>query len=228
MFKIKIDGLDKVERALDDMGKQVAFATSVALNRTAVAARDAGRDEMRHVFDRPTPFVLRGLGAQMSTKRDLRARIGYGLQSKQVKDGASAVLPNVDGGSRGSKSAEKKLRALGVLAADEYIEPSRNAKLNQYGNVSKTWMNKMLADLGSHGNTGKKAQFFVGKFGKHQQKMIARRVSRTHFIPFMIITKAPHYKKRFDFQGVVDQVVSRDFHANFSLAYQQALKTAKR
>jgi len=143
------------------------------------------------------------------------------------------IRPHVVGGKRGSKRVEIHLRNRGIIAHDEYLVPSRSAKLNAYGNVTQGWMNKMLSDLGAQHDVAQnsphsqKARFFVGRFGKNKQKMIVRRVSKTRFIPFMIITKEPKYKKRFDLHGVVQRSVNKHFSKEFKKAFDVAMRTAR-
>ncbi|WP_246797466.1 hypothetical protein [Burkholderia perseverans] len=61
----------------DHVQRQLPFAASVALNKTANVAKQALADEMCDVFDRPTPYTLRSLRVRRATKRQLVARVGF-------------------------------------------------------------------------------------------------------------------------------------------------------
>jgi len=235
-IKVDMRGIEKMQKILENMQKnQLPFAMVGALNSTAYQAREAAVKEMRHVFDRPTSFVLKGLKYKKSTQKDLNASVGYRLwPGKSIQDGRAMIRPHVEGGKRGSKRAEIHLRNRGIIEGDEFLIPSRSAKLNKYGNMTQGWMNKMLSDLGAqfdskqNTHSSKKATFFVGRFGKKQQKMIVRRVNKTRFIPFMIITKEPTYKKTFDFDGVIERTVQKNFKRNFKKSFDLAMATARR
>lgn len=68
--------LSRVIKGLNDFHqKQLPFATSLALNRTAQAIRKDLRSEMERVFDRPTPFTLNSLQITSSSKTDLTAAV---------------------------------------------------------------------------------------------------------------------------------------------------------
>lgn len=56
-------------------GEQLPFATSVALNRTAVGARDEVRQNLPKRFRLRRSGATRGIQARMSSKRDLTATI---------------------------------------------------------------------------------------------------------------------------------------------------------
>ena len=45
-------------RQLGEMKKQIPFAASLAINRTAQSVKRRLVDEMVNVFDRPTPYTL--------------------------------------------------------------------------------------------------------------------------------------------------------------------------
>ena len=57
--------------------KQVAFATSRALNAAAYAATKAVGKEMARVFDRPTSWVLKSVRYTKSDKRNLTATVDF-------------------------------------------------------------------------------------------------------------------------------------------------------
>eukprot|EP01042_Synura_sphagnicola_P028124 gene28124-36292_t len=64
----------EISRTLTEIQRrQIPFATSVALNRTAFLVRDAELQNLKDVLESPTPFTLKGLRVEKSTKRSLEA-----------------------------------------------------------------------------------------------------------------------------------------------------------
>ena len=63
-------------RNLDDLArKQVPFATARALTHMADAAAVANRRALPSIFDRPTPFTMRGIAVEPARKSRLVARV---------------------------------------------------------------------------------------------------------------------------------------------------------
>lgn len=104
---------------------QVPFATAKALTRTAQDAKKNTEKRMRRVFDRPTPYTMRGVFTQSASKRRLIARVG-------IKDRQAEYLGiQEEGGTRRPKG-----RAL--------VVPSE-AKRNRYGNLSRNQVRRLRA-----------------------------------------------------------------------------------
>ena len=57
-------GLDKIQH------KQIPFATSKALNTLAFDVRKTLQDVLPEYLDRPTPYTIRGVQVEKSTKRN--------------------------------------------------------------------------------------------------------------------------------------------------------------
>ena len=58
---VNTQGLHQAVARLQDLPRQLRFAAVLAITRTAKRVADAEVDEMRDVFDRPTPFTLRSV-----------------------------------------------------------------------------------------------------------------------------------------------------------------------
>ena len=77
-IKVQTNGLLELKAKLAGMAdKQVAFATSRALNAAAYAATKAVGKEMARVFDRPTSWVLKSVRYTKSDKRNLTATVDF-------------------------------------------------------------------------------------------------------------------------------------------------------
>jgi hypothetical protein len=92
------------------IARQMPFATSHALNRTAFDIRQQLNHETGRYFDRPTRFTQTAFRVDKSTKQNLSALI-YAEDQR-----ARYLRFGVDGGSRPQKGFERKLvvRARGV------------------------------------------------------------------------------------------------------------------
>jgi hypothetical protein len=67
--------LPKAIRWTDTMTKQLPFAISQALNKTAFDMRDAMNGATRQYFKNPVPFTQRAFLVNKSNKRDLTAEV---------------------------------------------------------------------------------------------------------------------------------------------------------
>lgn len=115
MLTMQVKGVREATRFLKQAGRQVRFATAVALTRTAKDAKgELDRSAPQHL-DRPTPFTKRAIGTERATKTKLRSRV-------YVKDLQAEYLRfQIDGGVRIVSGA-----GTGV--------PVRR-RLNKYGNI---------------------------------------------------------------------------------------------
>lgn len=117
----------ELRRLMRQHAGQIPFATSRAINATAKDVKRNTEKRMRRVFDRPTPFTMRGVFTQFSTKRRLIARVG-------IKDRQAEYLGIQEtGGTRSPKAGRKAL----VVASE--------ARRNQYGNLSRNQVRRLLA-----------------------------------------------------------------------------------
>ena len=108
MFTVNFD-TSALDRTFDGMEKQVRFATSLAINRTAQVVKEELKREMQSVFDRPTPFTLNSLQMTPSTKQRLEAKVWF-KNPPRVGDIHHYLEPQVYGGSRPFKGFEYLLQ----------------------------------------------------------------------------------------------------------------------
>lgn len=152
-MQIKVDtsGLESLSRQMQGMQKQVAFATAVALTRTAKAAQGDVAAEFARKFDRPTPTVMNGLWTKPATKQNLRSMVyvkDRPLGGKNPNSLAQILAHEFSGGSRIAKQLEVLLRQQGFLTANEYVAPGGAAKLDRYGNMSRGQITQILSQIG--------------------------------------------------------------------------------
>lgn len=144
-------------RKIARLDATVRAAAVQALNWTAADAQVEVQNEMRKVFDRPTPYTIRGVGVWRAKAGDLVARVG-------LKDGAGKgtpasrfLAPQVYGGERGMKRFEKALERIGALPSGWRVVPAQGAQMDAYGNMSRGQIVQILAALQAFGEQGYKA-----------------------------------------------------------------------
>lgn len=244
----------QVQKALQAQARQVPFAMSLALNRTAEWAETNVRKEMTKVFDRPTRYFLRSLRVIRSTKTNLRATVWF-KDGNGRTDGSAMVTPHIYGGDRELKPMELRLQRAGLMPAGWRAVPGSAADLDAFGNMSRGQISQMLNVLGTYKEAGyNKAnaatrarlakgnikrgvygfEYFVNPVGstrgKHLPPGVYKRV-RTPFgstlKPVLVFVRSAKYKARLDFEGIVRRTVDQRFAAEFDAAFDRAIRTAR-
>ena len=185
MITMDVRGMPEVQAALRNLAvEQLPFALATAMNTTAFKVKDALQAEMRSVFDRPTPWLIRQVAVAKATKQNLTAVVGTpeGVKDAQGNNAgfsrtSSGVFervlsPNIVGGSRRLKAAEHRLQKAGILPAGWFAVPAPDAPLDQYGNLSGAWWMLLLswlnaAQWSSEGATQNRAE----KVSKRKNKL---------------------------------------------------------
>lgn len=245
MIEVRMDGLEDLRKALAEglSQRRLDAAVATALTRTAVATKDAMRQMMPRVFDRPTPYTLNSLRVETATAARPVARVW--LKDDLAGSGTPAtkyLLPQVQGGGRGTKRLEVALRAAGALPDGWFVTPGDGASLDAYGNVSRGQIVQVLSQLriqlvaGSMRNMSLDARralraqrraggrFFVvrpgGRLqpGIYQREFIGRNVT-----PVFVFVRRAQYRKRFDFYGLARTVVADRLQPEMARALQQQL-----
>lgn len=135
---MRVLGDKEVALMLSNVPKQASRAAEMALDYTAKAGRDAIKQEMPRVFDRPTPFTLNSLKVTPTRNHNMQASIWFKEPDRMSEH---YLVPQVEGGKRNLKGFE---RALG----NKEFVPAIGAKRNQYGNVSPGQIRQLLSVLG--------------------------------------------------------------------------------
>lgn len=228
---------DVIASVRDVPSRIVPYAASTALTRTAKFAADTALPaEMKSVFVGPTAYTLNALRVEPATKDKLSARV-------MVKNQASGIAPEnflqpeVEGGVRKQKRVESALRYAGVLRANQFAMPGKGIDLDANGNVKGAEVRTILAALkgiravsstrdrktGKPLRKGRKLanDMFVGKpNGGNRPEGIWRREGHRIRPLFIFTNRAPAYKKRLDFNGVVQRVALDRFRPEFEKALQ--------
>lgn len=229
-----------VERELTALErKEVPFATALALTKTAQGVKLDLEAEMRRVFDRPTPFTMRGLYVQMATKNDLRAKVYFRTFAAKGTPAGKYLQAQIFGGVRRQKGAERALARAGLMGNKGYFVPASGVKLNQYGNVPGSTIKAMLSDV-SAGNAEqtirkasagrskrrRSARYFVPRPGSKLQPGIWVRKGKT-IQPALLFVASASYQPRFRFDEVARASAIRRFPREFDQAMTRALATSR-
>ncbi len=220
--EFKLTGIEEAKKLVSSALHRAAL--SKAVFNTSHDARKATIDEMKEVFDRPTPYVIRGVKAKV---QGLEADIGF-EEFPVGKSPAEIVYPHVEGGGRPMKRSEKYLRT--------YWVPGKGATLNQYGNIPGSMITQILSQLGKFPEVGylanitarskkrKKGRirnfFIVGPGNTGLRPGIWERISGGRVKPILIFVQNPTYHKRFRFYDVVKKIIEH----NIQKRYDEALR----
>lgn len=250
MIKISVKhNIADTIRMLDErVRKQVPFATARALTRTAKKAERRVHNEMRQVFDRPTPWTLKTIRTKPATKRDLQAMVYLKdtLPGGKARGSASDILGHhFTGGSRQRKALEMWLTRAGLLGSNERVVPGSAARLDSYGNMSRGQVQQILSQLRAGGDpasfksSSARSRRNVRKAGRI---FWARRNTRDQHLargawidfgpgkgikPLLLAVSNTTYHRLIDMPRLVEEVVHREFPAEFHAAFADAVRTAR-
>lgn len=234
-IKDTVRDLDAIQR------KQVPFAASVALNRTAILAQADIKAEMARVFENPKPYTLGGTFTRPSNKSNLTAIVGLKDQARGGRPPAKYLLAEVTGGPRRTTGYEHALTRLGALPAGMRAIPAAGAKIDRYGNMHQGQLTEIIGALSAgtrvfkgRGKRAHAAGYFVA-LPQHQQTRhlepgLYYRVERngeSAILPVLIFTKTANYKPRLSVVETTLKTVQRRFQGEFGKALQHALSTAR-
>ncbi len=156
--------VEAFRRELTDLGaREVPFAAARALTDTARDVEKNTAKRLPKVFDRPTPFTLRGLFVKPATKARLVATVGF-------KDRQAGYLELQEtGGTRRPKG-----RALVVPAA---------ARLNRYGNLPRGAVRRALARPDTFSGTVRGVGGIWQRIGRGGVRLLVAYEDRASYAP---------------------------------------------
>lgn len=248
---IRIDVRHDLEQVISKLQNirrdQLPYATARAVTGTAQLVKKALNSEMLYAFDRPTPYTMNSLFLSPATKAIPVAKVWLKDDAGKGTPAARYLLPEIVGGERRYKRFERALSAVGLLPAGMYAMPGESAQIDQYGNMSRAQVMRILSGLraaetrsGYQANRTARsarrkgrnlAQYFVGQPGGGKLPLgIWQRFAFAHgsaVKPVAIFTGAPQYKQRYRFREIADQVVRDEFPSQFRSAYAAAIATAR-
>lgn len=254
MASIQITGLDKAQRLLDRLPRQVRYAASLAINTLArYPVKEALQAEMKDSIDRPTPFTLNSIAVtKIATASDPSALVDF-KASGTGRPAATYLRWQVQGGERRLKAFEVMLRSIGVLPGGYFAVPGRGAKLDAFGNIERGQITAILSyfrafpeqgrgfKMNSTAATRKRMakgtrsklgyRYFVGRpgdgrgpLGIYQSVRIAAGVRE--LLPVFIFVQSARYEPRLDLRYAAELAVQREAAPTFRAALAVALSRA--
>lgn len=196
------------------------------------------KEEMRRVFDRPTPWVMNGVYvAPLREQNSATVDWKPGGGSKAIP--AEKILrAQIEGGARRLKRFE---RLLG-LPSNRIAVPGKWADLDQYGNIRAGQITKILSSLRLFGEQGYRAnrsnrpsrgarrreEYFIIRPGSEHAQLwpgIYRVAQDMGGAPLLVIAfvRAAQYRPRFAPARIVAQTVARDAAQVWDLALRRQL-----
>lgn len=247
-MKIQVKtNLANVRESIRTIGPQAQYAAAVALTKTAKEVQAELKEEMRRVFDRPTPFTLNSLYIKPATKQNLEALVWIKDEASKGTAAAKYLQPQIQGGSRSHKSFEKALQQGGLMPRGYFAQPAAGAQLDQYGNVKKSQIVQILSQLKVQRGGGYDSKrsnsaaskrtvarqgvtYFaltkrVGKLvpGVYLKKLFAK---GSAIKPVFIFTPSAGYTPRFKFFEIGQRIADQRMPENFDKALREALSRA--
>jgi hypothetical protein len=256
LTRVSVQNLDAAVNYVRGLGKQMAFAGAVTLNKLAQGpVKQALQREMADSLDRPTPFTLRSIAlTQLATRDNPVAVVDFKDVAGGQRPAADYLRWQVQGGERRLKGFERMLRSIGVLPGGYFIVPGKGVPLDAYGNVSrglivailsyfqafpedgKGWkMNSTAATRARKAKSTKTRRgvtYFVGRPGDGRGPLgIWKRTQvfgfGTEIRPMFIFVQSARYEPRLDLQYAAELAVQRHAPAIYRQALAQAIRTAR-
>lgn len=255
MISVQITGLDKAERLLSNLDRQVRYAASLTVNTLArYPVKEAMQAEMRDSLDRPTPFTLNSLTVtKLATVREPSAIVGFKQVSGSARPASDYLRWQVRGGQRRLKAFEVMLRSIGVLPGGYFAVPGSGAKFDAFGNVQRGQITAILSYFQAFPEQGRGFKmnstaatrrrmakgtrsklgyrYFVGRPGGRGELGIYQDVRITsgvrELLPIFIFVQWTRYEPRLDLRYAAELVVKREGGPTFRAALAQALRTAR-
>ena len=134
------------------------------------------------------------------------------------------IAPHVRGGYRSRKKFEGELQRMGLLPSGHYAVPANALRLDQYGNVRRGTINRIMAQL--RGEDSKKRFFSAtikGTTGVWERYGRGRRNIR----PVLLLVPERTYDDVLKFYDIGKDVVYEYATDDFIEALQRAVATAK-
>lgn len=249
-------------RALDVVSKkQIPYATMLTLNALAETSKKQTEREIVGKLDRPTNYARNMMRIKYATKTTLTSQVKVKDSATITKRGARGpdqVLGHLFiGGRRQGKGFEGLLVRSGIMPKGMWAVPGEGAPLDQYGNIERTLIIKLLAYFNSFQESGFKANMSDknrSAFNRRAAKQIKGATTSQYAVVkvkkpgglhpgiwqhvgfgsgraikpiIMFVSKEPVYSRYFDLDNTARQIIARDATYEFDKAMAYAIATAK-
>jgi len=201
-MNIKLTGIKRIRKNISARDRAIAVATDKALRFTADRASKKARNVMQQVFDRPKPFTLNSV--TYTHKRGLPYSDVF-IKDKGLKGKEHYLTAQIVGGRREQKRAEFRLGG--------WWAPGRDAKLDKYGNITKTTWKNIIEDVN---RTSERRKHFMGRLKSGRRVIISRPTlkSKKRIITAIEVSR-PHYSRRLPFYKIVKATMLVEYNKLF-------------
>lgn len=140
--------VEQIAEAMRDVDRwAIPYITASTLTDVAKGAAMAERKALPWRFDRPTPYVSKGLLYRPADKNWLVSEVYVSDEHFKGNPVHHILRPHVQGGPRRAKRYEVRLRNAGILGPNEFTVPGAAAPLDPYGNLRGGHIERMLSQL---------------------------------------------------------------------------------
>lgn len=240
-----------LQRRLEGLPRDMRVAAAQALNTTVLQAQLAQVDEMRAVFDRPTPWALGGVTHDKATPASLEAvvRIRGRTGSGGAIPAESFLRAQILGGVRRWKRFEVALFKAGVLPAGYFAVPGSGARMDAYGNMAGAHISQLLSYFQAYppGSTGRRQNTTAERRARLAETTrrrqgyayVAIKPGNRNLYPgiyeyrdlgglgtgvraVLIFVRRAQYRALFDFKGAADKAIERQLPVQWAREMEQA------
>lgn len=210
--------------------EQTPFATAQALNAVAFKIRGAWQEEAKSKLDRPTPFVVGAALFERATKQTMEAKVF--MRGGEGRTPAKILGAHVDGGMRGTKGTERKLREAGVMRGAFFV-PGRGAKLDNRGNLARSDV-QILANLSRGGGAPPGAEGTQARRRRRRKEgeafatdigVLQRVGGQLRSIAYFV--NGVRYEPRLDLFTLGTRVFEASYASEFDAALSRALASSR-
>jgi hypothetical protein len=222
MTTISLDIKSELPTAIrwtDTMTKQLPFAISQALNKTAFDVRAGLNGATRQYFRNPVPFTQRAFLVNRSNKRNLEAEV-YAERRR-----ARYLRTLITGGERGQKPVELRYlaKAEATMPRGSRLVPAA-VPLTAAGNVSLATLRRIEGQIASRGRNS----VFLGRpDGAGRPPGVYQRTIKGKLKPLFIAIPRARYGKMFPMEEIGQKVIDRRFGQYLRSSLEQAIATAR-
>lgn len=158
MIKVTVDSR-AIKAALAAYPKIASRSLEIAIDKTAMAIKEAEVAEMKRVFDKPTPYTLNSLKVTRTKGHNMKATVWFKEPDRMADH---YLLPEVEGGKRKLKGFER------ALDNNKFV-PGKGSVKDRYGNVPNSQLRQILGVLGKAEMPGYQANL-TAKSAKRNRK----------------------------------------------------------
>ena len=212
MLSVSSDVKKLTKRIDKQYRRQITFATSVAVNSPAVAARADVQKALPKFLDRPKKYTTQSVQFEKSHKnRALVSKVGFVSKNPKFGRKSRASIPAAEYMQRLIKGGVRK------PFHDKIAIPTRKGDLDKYGNMKRGLAKRLLGD---------RRRFFIGT-PKHRPSWgfaLWERVNgNTNIVRRIKYVDRTEYSPQFPFRQIVEKAVKAEFGMAFRKEFIKAV-----